>query len=194
MSDPILKALLGGITWPQNAMIEKTEALTEAEFCQQPSSAAPPIGWHIWHIARWADMLQESLTDQEEYWKQAGLPAKFGLDPARLSVLQMGTFQSAQEATDVIAAIGQDRLLEYARTVFDMAVSAVETLTLEDLYTPCEGLIRIDWSTTPVSEGKGPDVLLINNIQFHMGHTARHLGMIEALIGAMFNREGTATV
>lgn len=42
MSEHIVKGILGGITWSQNALIDKTQALTEAEFCQQPSSTAPP--------------------------------------------------------------------------------------------------------------------------------------------------------
>jgi hypothetical protein len=194
MSDPIVQWIIGSTAWAQDALIENTQPLTEPEFCQQPSPNAPPIGWHLWHIARWADILQESMTDQVEYWKQAGLPAKFGLDPTKLGLLQMGTSQSSQEATDVIITMGKEPLLEYARTVFDMAVSALEALTLEDLYTPCESIIRIDWSTTPFTEGKGEDVLLFNNFEFHIGHSQRHLGMIEALIGAMFNREGTATI
>lgn len=194
MSDLIVNAILGGITWSQNALIDKSQALTEAEFCQQPSPKAPPIGWHVWHVARWADILQESMTDQEEHWKQAGLAAKTGLDPTKLGLLQMGTTQSAQEATDVIVTLGQEPLIEYAQIVFEMAVSALEELTLEDLYTPRESILRIDWSATPFAEGKGADVLLYNDLDFHMGHSERHLGMVEALIGAMFNREGTATI
>ena len=106
----------------------------------------------------------------------------------------MGSTQSPQEATEVIVAIGQERLIEYAQTVFGMTVSALEVLTLEDLYTPRESILRINWSATPFTEGKGADVLLVEDLNFHSTHSQRHLGMIEALIGVMFNREGTATI
>lgn len=194
MSDPIVEEIIDGITWTQDALIKETQGLTEAEFCQQPSPKAPPIGWHLWHIARWSDMLQASLPDREQHWERARLVAKFGLDPTKLGLLQMGTMQSPQEATDVIVTVGQERLVDYARTVFEITVSALEVLALEDLYTPRESILRIDWSATPFTEGRGADVLLYNDLEFHSGHSVRHLGMVEALIGAMFSREGTATI
>ena len=194
MSDPIVKEILDTITWTQNRMIRETSSLTEKEFCLQPSPAAPPIGWHVWHIGRWADILQSSMTDRQEHWEQAGLVAKFGLDPTKLGLLQMGTIQSSQEAADVISTMGQERLLEYARSAFDMTDAALKELALADLYTPRESILRIDWSATPFTEGKGADVLLIEDLNFHSTHSQRHLGMIEALIGVMFNREGTATI
>jgi len=194
MSDPIVKKILDNISWTQNRMIRETSILTEAEFCQQPSPAAPPIGWHVWHIARWADMLQASMTDLQEYWEQAKLVVKFGLDPTKLGLLQMGSIQSPQEAAEVISTMGQDRLLEYARSACDMTDAALKELALADLYTPRESILRIDWNATPFTEGKGADVLLVEDLIFHSTHSQRHLGMIEALIGVMFNREGTATI
>ncbi len=194
MSDPIVKSIIDLISWTQNRMIRETSSLTEAEFCQQPSPTAPAIGWHVWHVARLADMLQASLPDQAQYWQQAGLVAKFGLEPARLGLLQFGSTQSSQEAADVIVALGQEPLIEYARTVFEMTDAALKELVLEDLYTPRESILRIDWNARPFTEGRGADVLLFDDLKFHMTHSQRHLGMIEALIGAMFNREGTATI
>ncbi|MDX1417666.1 MAG: DinB family protein [Candidatus Promineifilaceae bacterium] len=194
MSDPIVKKILDTISWTQNRMIRETSNLTEAEFCQQPSLAAPPIGWHVWHIARWADMLQASMTDQQEHWEQAELVVKFGLNPTKLGLLQMGSIQSPQEAADVISTMGQERLLEYARSSFDMTDAALKELALADLYTPRESILRIDWNATPFTEGKGADVVLVEDLNFHSTHSQRHLGMIEALIGAMLNREGTATI
>jgi len=194
MSDPIVNSILENITWTQSRIIREASSLTEAEFCQQPSPTAPPIGWHVWHIARLADMFQASLPCREHYWEQAGLVAKFGLEPSRLGLLQMGATQSPQEAVDVIGTLGQERLIEYARSVFDMTDAALKELELEDLYTRRESILRIDWNARPFTEGKGADVLLVDDLKFHMTHSQRHLGMIEALIGTMFNREGTATI
>ena len=194
MSDPVIKEILDTISWTQNRMIRETSNLTEAEFCRQPSLAAPPIGWHVWHIGRWADILQASMTDLQEYWEKAELVVKFGLDPTKLGLLQMGSIQSPQEAADVISTMGQERLLEYARSTFDMTDAALKELALADLYTPRESILRIDWSARPFTEGRGADVLLFDDLKFHMNHSQRHLGMIEALIGVMFNRAGTATI
>ena len=194
MSDPIIQALHGAVSWTQSKLIKETRALTETELGQLPSPKAPPIGWHVWHVARLADMLQASMLDKEQHWKQTGLVAKFGLDVTNLGLLEMGATQSPEDASGTILALGQEPLIEYAQTVFSMTESAIEELTLEDLYRPCESILRIDWSASPLTEGKGADVILFNDLQFHMTHAQRHLGMIEALIGAMFEREGTATV
>ncbi len=194
MSDPIVKSLSGGISWIQNRLIRETNSLTETQFCQQPSPSAPPIGWHVWHVARWADILQASMTDQKQHWELAGLVVKFGLDPMKLGLLQMGSIQSPQEAADIISTMGKEQLLEYARSAFDMTDDALKELALADLYTPRESILRIDWSARPITEGRGANVLLFDDLKFHMNHSQRHLGMIEALIGVMFNREGTATI
>ena len=194
MSDPIVNSILENITWTQNRIIRETSSLSEEEFCQPPSPTAPPIGWHIWHVSRLADMLQASLPKREQHWERAGLVAKYGLEPSRLGLLQMGTTQSPQEAVDVIGALGQERLIEYAQSVFDMTDAALKELSLEDLYTPRESILRIDWDARPFTEGRGADVLLVDDLKFHMTHSQRHLGMIEAIIGVMFNREGTATI
>jgi hypothetical protein len=194
MSDPIVESMLGNLSWTQNAIIKATGDLTEEEFCRQPSPKAPPIGWHVWHVSRLADMLQASLPNREQHWERAGLVASYGLESLRLGLLQMGATLSPQKATAVIGALGQERLIDYARSVFDMTDAALKELTLEDLYTPRESILKIDWNARPFTEGRGADVLLFNDLQFHMTHSQRHLGMIEALIGTMFNREGTATI
>ena len=75
-------------------MLRRTvENLTEAQFTRVPGETAPPIGWHLWHIARWGDRFQATLADRDapaEIWVTDGLPEACGLDPAELGVLQLG--------------------------------------------------------------------------------------------------------
>lgn len=194
MSDPIVDSILGNINWTQNRMLRDTSALTEAEFCRQPSPSAPPIGWHVFHVARLADMLQASFPNRQQFWDKEKLAAEIGLDPTKLGLLQMGATQSHADAANIPIVIGQERLIAYARSAFDLTDDVLQDLTVDDLYTPRESILKINWSAQPLTEGKGADGLLFDDVQFHMTHTQRHLGMIEALIGATLNREGTATV
>lgn len=194
MSDPIIKPLYESICKAQSLIYGMTNTLTEANFYKQPSPNAPSIGWHVFHVARIADMLQASFPARQEVWDQDNLIAAFGLEAANLGLLQHGATLSAEDATRIPIIIGKERLMRYARTVFELADTVVKDLTLDDLYTPRESIRKIDWSATPLVEGQGLEVMLIEDIMFHSSHTQRHQGMIEALIGATLDRPGTATV
>ena len=55
MSNTMLKYSCNTIHWLHEALLRVTEELTPEQFCWLPGPEAPPIGWHLWHIARWAD-------------------------------------------------------------------------------------------------------------------------------------------
>ena len=56
MKKTIIDEVLGYWYMPfaHQALIKITESLSEAQFVHQPGAAAPPAGWHIFHIARLA--------------------------------------------------------------------------------------------------------------------------------------------
>jgi len=194
VTNEIASLHVGNISWTHSRIYSNTINLAEDDLLTQPSITAPSIGWHVWHIARWADMLQASFSDQSEIWKETDLVSEFGLDPSKLGLLQMGTSLSHQDACAIPIAINKERLMDYAKTIFDLCDDAMADLMDEDLYTARKSILKIDFSTSPAVEGEGNDVLLNDDLAFHYGHANRHLGMIEALIGVMFNRSGTATI
>ena len=55
------EVVVSRIAMAHRLMLKAVEPLTEEEFVQPPSASAPPIGWHVWHTARWADRVQASL-------------------------------------------------------------------------------------------------------------------------------------
>ena len=194
MTFQITDHFVGGINWSHAHMLEKAQKLTEEDFLRQPSSVAPPIGWHVWHIARWADMLQGSFDGYSEIWKDKDLVSEFGLDASKLGVLQMGVRMSHQDACQLVATIGQERLLEYSKTVFDLCQQAMAGLTDEVTFVRRTSIIQADFSVDPPIEIEGFENEIIGDLDFHKGHVLRHLGMIEGLIGVMFERPGTATM
>ncbi len=42
-------------------LLKSVDSMSEEQFTHAPGTVAPPIGWHLWHTARWADRLQASL-------------------------------------------------------------------------------------------------------------------------------------
>ena len=41
-------------------LVGVTDELTGAQLARRITPTATPAGWHLWHIARWADRLQAS--------------------------------------------------------------------------------------------------------------------------------------
>jgi hypothetical protein len=192
MTHPLIDAL--SPKWTQDKLYQFLQDLSEEELFNQPAPKASSIAWHIWHIARIADILQASFPDREQVWELDNLVETYGLDSSKLGLLQMGVLQSPQDAASVPPKIGKDNLLVYSRDVFDLVEDVFANLVYDDMYIQRESILKIDWDARPRVEGRGQDVLTLNDLEFHNAHSQRHLGMIEALIGVVSERKGTATI
>jgi len=62
MADAIGSAMTQRIQGTHKLMLDVTTDLDAEQFGRQPGPAAPPIGWHLWHAARFADRLQASFN------------------------------------------------------------------------------------------------------------------------------------
>ena len=68
---------------------QATEDLSDEQIAQQPGPAAPPIGWHLWHLTRWTDRLQGSFLDESSrqglipgtFWVEERLAINWGPNP-----------------------------------------------------------------------------------------------------------------
>ena len=103
MTDPIVQAL--DPQYAQNRLYRFLQELTDEELFVQPASTAPPIAWHIWHIARYADMFQSIFSDREQVWECDNLVEAYGLDVAKLGLLQAGVQQTPQHALEGLITI-----------------------------------------------------------------------------------------
>jgi len=169
-------------------LLHVTEDLQEDALRTQAGPRAPSIGFHLWHIARWADKVQASLPTltpalqrlgpAAEVWAVEGLAARWGLTAS-----QLGEGETGMGLDDAVAAAlplpARDALLGYARRAFGAVEERASLLGSEDLVAPCTDL----YGSANVVGG----VLLS-----HLTHASRHLGMIEALRGVQ-GMQGTAT-
>ncbi len=168
-------------------MLRRTvENLTEAQFTRVPGESAPPIGWHLWHIARWGDRFQATLADRDapaEIWVTDGLPEVCGLDPAELGVLQLGMGMDAAQAQALPAAIGKQRFQTYLDRVVDALDAALAASDAEMLLAPRLSIREYGMVDGVPQYAPAQESTLFADILFHLMHSSRHLGSVEALRG-----------
>jgi len=186
-------------------LLKVTQELTEEQFLRRPSPTAPPIGWHLWHIARWADRFQASFPKRgdgnttepsdpnRDIWHIENLAARWDLDPGTLGALETGPGMEHDVAASVSKIIGKQNLLHYARRVFAASEQAIKNFPPTDLSNPRKTIMEFEITGATVREVRGKDTTHIADIMFHITHSNRHLGMIEALRG-LLDMNGTATV
>ncbi len=147
--------------------------LTDEQIGWTPNATTPSIGFHVWHLARWADYLQEMINGRgNQLWDKEELAIHWDMETDSLGYAQTG--MSMDDKTAVTLRIpGKDLLLDYARRAFSAAQRAVERISDKEFYKIYEGLNGENWHDGRI----GPI------ISTWMTHDNRHLGMIECLVG-----------
>lgn len=172
------------------AVLRLVEDLSDEQLRERSSPVSPSIAFHVWHVARWADLLQsripamtvelgKKLGEGEQMWDSEGIAEHWGLAGFDLG----GEATGMGMGDDVSAALplpNRERLLDYARRAFGAANRAVEAADEEGLRESCIDLYGRETSVGAAIVG-------------HLAHVNRHLGMIEALRG-VHGLRGTATV
>jgi hypothetical protein len=182
-------------------LLRAGHSATVAQFARVFSPDAPPIGWHIWHMARFADRLQAKLrqvTDGNvggEVWENERTRDVWDARSERLGVFYTGMGQSHEDAQTIIAKVGKDAVLEYAQASFETCDSRIQALSDADFEKDYFGILDYAydsttgsvWATEPKTSAVAQDLV------FHAAHGSRHMGMIEALKG-LLGSAGTLSV
>jgi len=184
-------------------LLDVTQELTGEQLARRLTPTATPAGWHLWHIARWADCLQASHPNRRfssgvawdrsrQIWNADKLASGWGLRPERLGILETGAGMADDDAA-VIPRVGKEALIDYARRAFHAADdAAVELAAVADADRNSIQEYTIDRQQREVASAAGARVPVVADLTFHLTHANRHLGMIEALRGVLDLR-GTAT-
>jgi DinB superfamily len=165
--------------------------LSDEQLARDAGGSTNAVGWNLWHVARWADVLQFELATvnaavagrvgpPRQIWVQEGLAARWDLPASALGFWETGA-EGAQGHAEALPLPGKDRLLDCARRAFAAAedvVAALEDHHLDEGYT---------------SLVYGNAATYLPTLVTHIAHGNRHLGMIEAQRGALGLR-GSATV
>jgi len=158
----------------QENLLELVEGLTEAQIAWTPNETTPSVGFHVWHLARWADYLQELINGRgSQLWEIEGLAARWNMEMKSLGYAETGMEMGAETAVALRMPEKKSILLAYARRAFSAAQQAVAKLSDNEFFDVYEGLHGENWHDGHI----GP--ILIT----WMTHDNRHLGMIECLVG-----------
>jgi hypothetical protein len=185
-------------------LLESTVGLSEENLCRRPSLTAPPIGWHLWHISRWADRLQATLPRKDPppdfrpdpnhgIWEREQLAQQWDLDPRTLGTLEDGSGMEHDAAAALPRRIGRDALIDYARRAFAATDMALGDLEPEQLLEARSSIQEYLIANGGITRAPGRDTTLAADLAYHFSHANRHLGMIEALCG-LRGTSGSVTV
>lgn len=188
MERDIVEGLVGEVAFIHGSFLEVIADVDEERFHARPGPKAPAIVFHLWHTARWADALhaqlgslapQLKIETAEELWNARGLADAWGLG-AGLGKGASGAGLD-DDASAALALPSKDEVASYARDAFAAAERVLSEIHDEDLLLPTGDFY---------DEG---DWIVLEHFGWHLGHAARHLGMVEALKGVL-GIEGTATI
>jgi len=158
---------------------------SDEQLCWHQGLTTPSIGFHLWHIARWADRNQVLLakfgTDAaagSEVWESERLAEKWGLATETLGAGETGLGMSDEAATG-FKIPAKEVLLDYVE----------RTLGLLD-----ERYAAVDDSQlgAELADVNGRSGMVASVLLSHLTHASRHLGMVEALRGVQ-GVHGTAS-
>lgn len=185
----IAERLVAEIAFIHTSFLEAVDDLDDERFRARPGAKAPAIAFHLWHTARWADMLQgrlgelapalERVTTRDQIWDARGLAEAWGLGTELgKGATGMGLDDDASAALHLPAG---GEVASYAREAFTAAEDALRSIGDAELLLPTADFY---------DEG---DWVVLDHFCWHLAHAGRHLGMIEALKGVL-GLEGTVTV
>ncbi len=204
MHDAAASAIVSRITSGHNLLLKATEPLDEEDFCRSFSATSPPIGWHLWHIGRWADRVQASLpraNDPEGYqpnpnnglWEQEMLAAEWDLDSSTLGILEQGGGMTHDDAASLPQKVGKTNIIDYAKRSFALLDEALQSLDTDRFGDVRLSVLEFEVRNGKLYKARGKETTIAADLAFHFSHVNRHLGMIEALRG-LLHRDGSITV
>ena len=145
--------------------------LTDEELRWQAGPHAPCIGFHLWHLARWAEHDLEQIEGTPQRWRAERIAEAWGF-PAGGGEDDTGTELSDGVAASLVFPEKQI-LLDYVRFGLGSIDAAIARVTHQ------------------AERGDGDPEVIANLFAFFT-HDNRHLGMMEAIRGVM-GTSGTAT-
>jgi hypothetical protein len=173
MTDSIMAEISSRYRTNQENLLELVSGLTEEQIAWTPNETTPSVGFHVWHLARWADYLQELIHGRgSQLWEIEGLAARWNMETKSLGYAQTGMEMDGKSVA-ALRMPGKDALLDYAQRSFAAAQQAVAKIGDNEFFDVHECLHGENWHNGHI----GPIVIT------WMTHDNRHLGMVECLVG-----------
>jgi hypothetical protein len=161
-------------------ILELVEGCSDEQLAWQPHPSATSLAFNIWHLARWADVVQSCVPDatpvlhqrlgpRPQIWHAEELAAAWGLDPASLGLREGGTGMESAAAS--LQLPGKAALVDYLRRSYaleEQAIAAIDEQQFQE---------RRQDHTAP------PDQTVGYWLMNHLIHEWEHLGNMRCLAG-----------
>lgn len=186
--ESIVGTLLDDVEGVNRDLVGAVDALGEDLFHRWRGGTAPSIAFHLWHVARWADLFQSRVSTfssglarlgpREQVWTSRHLVDAWKMSGA-LGINESG-WGLDDDASATLALPSRTDVVAYAEASF-AAVEEVFISLRDDELLERTGNFYDDEPWT-----------VLDHFGWYTGHSSRHLGMIEALKG-VFGIRGTVT-
>jgi hypothetical protein len=153
-----------------NRVLTLLQDLSDDQLAWRPTLAAPPIGFHVWHLARWADHDRAVVEGTPQIWRARDLARAWGFPDSGLGDDDTGTGMGDSVSADLVLP-PKPALVDYTAAAFAALDSALDRFPPDSLLQPIKAPENDD-SAVKMFTG-------------YLSHDNRHLGMIEALRGAL---------
>jgi len=182
MADSVMGCIAEYYRSRHELVLKLVDRLDDQQIMWRPNRTTPSIGFHVWHLARWADYMQEMITDTgAQIWEKEELAAKWGFSDANLGFAETGLGMDDDVSASLLFP-GKQVLLDYARRAFAKAGQAVEATSDDQFHRRVRDRHRAEEE----------ELALGDAVLNWLVHASRHLGMIECMLGVQ-GLHGTAT-
>ena len=157
--------------------MELVADLTETQLSWRAVDLAPSVRFHVWHLARWADLVQEVFNGPgTQIWEHDHLGERWGFP-----LYNLGLGQAGGGMDDAIALRlplpEKEPLLEYGRRTFANSNQAV--------VTAAEAAVDRVVINSVAAEYFGEEAAFADIVLRMLRHDNRHVGNIESLRGLL---------
>ena len=182
MADSVMGYIAEYYRSRHDLVLKLVDGLNDQHMMWRPNSTTPSIWFHVWHLARWADYLQEMITGTGvQIWEQEELAAQWGFGDANLGFAETGLGMD-DDVVSCLSFPGKEALLDYARRAFTQANQAIGKISDDQFHHRVQDRHGVE----------GEELTIGDAILNWLVHASRHLGMIECLLGVQ-GLHGTAT-
>jgi hypothetical protein len=125
-------------------ILKIVEDLSDEQWIRKTETTNRSVALIVWHLARWADLLQANLPDMtpelgeklgssRQIWETESLAVKWGFEAAGLGYSETGWLMDDAQAAK-LPLPAKDVLLDYVRRAFSAAERAVDALDNNSLF------------------------------------------------------------
>ena len=133
-----LASVLRFYTLTHERLLKVSVDLSTDQFFRSGGPSLHSVAWQLWHSARWDDVFAAHLQadferePRNEVWQREGLAEKWSFTPGSIGRRDAGTGMDDASA-ERMRFPGQAAVIDYARQVFDFAISAISAIPDSDL-------------------------------------------------------------